>query len=1400
MGTSFAGVALNRIDQAWAARIFYNIPQHEIYQFKRHNWQPSYPVHINQLQWPTWGSRRHAIANFIVTEDRLNLIRDEVFTPDSVDRKLLVMDDERSGQKIEVLMHWQNALPLERYDPDARGLWLLTLVDGRYFFYDRINTLYGSAPPATWDALLNQIATALSINLEIEEPIPAAYLTPSDDFVKRVQSLPTLLDWAASSVGCRVVYTLTGGGVSPGEGRVILRRGQAARTSQEQQFNLWNKRGGGTYNTDQATDLRAQVMNQVDVIFPDATSGLFDGTYHTESILLSQVQNNIPHMNNLTPIPGVMNIRASRRYVNGENNAEVNALAVQAATDYWLWQSSMLDIQYNNFVPYVPTGLESRIDFDDAELVTRLGTRVARGPGKDYYHDNEDRHDPGDPDNPLPEIPAVDPIIGFPVINVGIINVDILNAITINVDILNVNQFRFEYGDAIHCVDVRWTGTADLSNWNFDPANNTLTNIVNGALLPADIDDSTPRIGRSILLLHNNEFTDVGGQGQAAGVYVVTQVGSETTPTILTRREDLDETVEYKPGCLVVYVTSGTQHTNEVWRLEGTIDPDFNWILNSSIQIWFLCACGGEVEVNGHIIQDEGIDLPQQPRLNFIGPNVTATDNPATNTTDVTITGGDSNYAHSKGVINSPPINVGDKIEYAAPSVSNGVTFANNTDYTLPADGVYLLQSVLVPRVSSLSSGQQWKFEYRWYRATGGADAALGNVGTQQSDEYGGSGFGHESGPVASAIVTTAGAPVTVFCKADTVNGPNLETEVNGSFATITSIGGSGGGGGGGEANTQTNLGGGTELGLPKAGVDLPLRTFEDTATVTWAVNGNVIRATAVGGGGGEANTQTNQGGAVALGLPKAGVDLPLKTIIAGTNTTITEQAQTITINVPTIGATTFIGLTDTPANYGTAFQFPRLNFFANALEWVNFDFIELVDTPNDYTGQAGKTLIVNQTENALEFADSASGDIYPHEGQWTYNNSTASPPANGEIRFDNDPLMASIIRIANESLNGSRGGTLADLAVGDKILLTSATNVNIYYHFQITSATSITGAWEYGITLVNAVNSLQNNERVMLNFDRKGSGSGGWPVDDSTFKVVNTADNSKERIWSLAQQPTAQTKTTTMPMGNIDWHTNSAIGMVLETDGAGNWNPSYNRRSGIQNDFSNGGDLTPAWDTTVIRLNTTLTLTTQVFTLLAGAYVGQTLAVEKVNVGRAQVNLTGGGSVLFLHDQECLVVNWNGATWQPLALSVFPATCTYQDTQDITYPEAVVNKVTTWNNVIQDSTGGYMTTAADGVIVPRSGTYSIFYQNWLTSIVGTFTVVYPYISSTKTPGNYHTATVGPIGVPVSGGNIGWQQGGWAVNEKMEANIFFQTTGASGARHGGGTSVTSPIMIVTEII
>ena len=51
------------------------------------------------------------------------------------------------------------------------------------------------------------------------------------------------------------------------------------------------------------------------------------------------------------------------------------------------------------------------------------------------------------------------------------------------------------------------------------------------------------------------------------------------------------------------------------------------------------------------------------------------------------------------------------------------------------------------------------------------------------------------------------------------------------------------------------------------------------------------------GGGGGEVNTSSNVGTGAGLALPKVGFDLPFKSILAGSNITVTPQANTITIS-----------------------------------------------------------------------------------------------------------------------------------------------------------------------------------------------------------------------------------------------------------------------------------------------------------------------------------------------------------------------------------------------------------------------------------------------------------------------------------------------------------------------
>lgn len=78
-------------------------------------------------------------------------------------------------------------------------------------------------------------------------------------------------------------------------------------------------------------------------------------------------------------------------------------------------------------------------------------------------------------------------------------------------------------------------------------------------------------------------------------------------------------------------------------------------------------------------------------------------------------------------------------------------------------------------------------------------------------------------------------------------------------------------------------------------------------------------------------------------------------------------------------GATAFTGLSDTPANYGSAAgKTLKINSAGDAVEFVTVttpagNFAGLTDTPANFTGAASKTVKVNSAANALEFVDVAT-------------------------------------------------------------------------------------------------------------------------------------------------------------------------------------------------------------------------------------------------------------------------------------------------------------------------------------------------------------------------------------------------------------------------------------------
>jgi hypothetical protein len=72
-----------------------------------------------------------------------------------------------------------------------------------------------------------------------------------------------------------------------------------------------------------------------------------------------------------------------------------------------------------------------------------------------------------------------------------------------------------------------------------------------------------------------------------------------------------------------------------------------------------------------------------------------------------------------------------------------------------------------------------------------------------------------------------------------------------------------------------------------------------------------------------------------------------------------------------------FIDLLDTPNLMGSPGQMLQVNPAGTALEFVEpiNDFLDLLDTPTDYTGTAGYFVIVNPTEDGLIFEQAAPQD-----------------------------------------------------------------------------------------------------------------------------------------------------------------------------------------------------------------------------------------------------------------------------------------------------------------------------------------------------------------------------------------------------------------------------------------
>ncbi len=124
-------------------------------------------------------------------------------------------------------------------------------------------------------------------------------------------------------------------------------------------------------------------------------------------------------------------------------------------------------------------------------------------------------------------------------------------------------------------------------------------------------------------------------------------------------------------------------------------------------------------------------------------------------------------------------------------------------------------------------------------------------------------------------------------------SGVNLSSDTNTITITNSSIG---------EANTASNLGAsGSSVFSQKSGVDLQFRKLIGGTNVTLTENTNDITIDASGAAG-ETNTASNVGAGTGVFAQKSGVDLEFKSLVSGSGINVTSDATTVTVTNSGIG------------------------------------------------------------------------------------------------------------------------------------------------------------------------------------------------------------------------------------------------------------------------------------------------------------------------------------------------------------------------------------------------------------------------------------------------------------------------------------------------------------------
>jgi hypothetical protein len=170
-------------------------------QGRRGQWPPTMTPRVNTLYWPS-GASRWACGWFLCDETALAAAR-----ASRASGAAFVFSDGKNS--ITTTLFMLPACPMERYTRGVAGLYILPLVDARYYWWQRPMLLAIDEETSTWASVYADIADALGEAITAETP-SSAYLLPSPSLGLSGGPIPPILDLVALGCGQRVVRGLDG--------------------------------------------------------------------------------------------------------------------------------------------------------------------------------------------------------------------------------------------------------------------------------------------------------------------------------------------------------------------------------------------------------------------------------------------------------------------------------------------------------------------------------------------------------------------------------------------------------------------------------------------------------------------------------------------------------------------------------------------------------------------------------------------------------------------------------------------------------------------------------------------------------------------------------------------------------------------------------------------------------------------------------------------------------------------------------------------------------------------------------------------------------------------------------------------------------------------------------------